>query len=337
MQLPLRDMLCTTPASSSLPAPSGLLVLPAHVRVQDRRWRPRASWTRSLVEQLVLLGHVRVQRRGPGDDLLAAEVVDRREVGLAPGLLELGDVGAHLLPRPVGAEVAADDVLEGLADLAPVGVVPVVVGLAADPAADAHLAHHLQHGLVGYAHALLGSQAHGDLPVAAAVGGAREDLAGGLPELGPGGSLGVRQSRNSSSTWPSRRIPAGQRVGTALKARSRQPLSLGSRSASRLQGYRFFSVSLGLELPDPPLELLLARRPLGGEPDLRPPLGLRPERLRTFLPVGLQPFLERARSRLSRTSAMASGLVIALVYDRSDGGHLCLERVSSCLLRAHQS
>lgn len=37
-----------------------------------------------------------MQRRGPGDDLLAAEVVDRREVGLAPGLLELGDVGAHL-------------------------------------------------------------------------------------------------------------------------------------------------------------------------------------------------------------------------------------------------
>lgn len=141
----------------------------------------------------MLLSHVGVQRRGPGDDLLAAEVVDRREVGLAPGLLELGDVGAHLLPRPVGGEVAPDDVLEGLSDLAPVRVVPVVVGLAADPAADAHLAHHLQHGLVGYAHAPLGAQAHGDLPVAAPVGGAREYLGGGLPELGPGGSLRVRQ------------------------------------------------------------------------------------------------------------------------------------------------
>ena len=145
------------------PAPTGLLVLPAHVRVQDR---PGALGLpgHELVEQLVLLGHVGVQRRGPGDDLLAAEVVDRREVGLAPGLLELGDVGAHLLPRPVGGEVPADDVLEGLSDLAPVRVVPVVVGLAADPAADAHLAHHLQRRLVGYAHALLGAQAHGDLP-----------------------------------------------------------------------------------------------------------------------------------------------------------------------------
>lgn len=173
-------------------APPGLLVLPAHVRVQDR---PGAlgHLGHELVEQLVLLGHVGMQRRGPGDDLLAAEIVDRREVGLAPGLLELGDVGAHLLPRPVGGEVPADDVLEGLSDLAPVRVVPVVVGLAADPAADAHLAHHLQRRLVGYAHALLGAQAHGDLPVAAPVGGAREYLGGGLPELGPGGSLRVRQ------------------------------------------------------------------------------------------------------------------------------------------------
>lgn len=145
-----------------------------------------------LVEQLVL-GHVRVQRCGPGDGLLAPEVVDRGEVGLAPGLLELRDVGAHLLPRPVGPEVAADHVLEGLADLAPVGVVPVVVGLAPDPAADAHLAHHLQHGLVGDAHALLGSQAHRYLAVPAVVCGAREDLAGGLPGLRPRGSLGVRR------------------------------------------------------------------------------------------------------------------------------------------------
>ena len=173
-------------------APPGLLVLPAHIGVQYRAGTLGLPGY-ELVEQLMLLGHVGVQRRGPSDDLLAAEVVDRREVGLAPGLLELGDVGAHLLPRPVGGEVAPDDVLEGLSDLAPVRVVPVVVGLAADPAADAHLAHHLQHGLAGYAHAPLGAQAHGDLPVAAPVGGAREYLGGGLPELGPGGRLGVRK------------------------------------------------------------------------------------------------------------------------------------------------
>lgn len=42
----------------------------------------------------------------------------------------------------------------------------MVVGLAADAAADPHLPHHLEHGLVGYARAQLGAQAHGDLAVA---------------------------------------------------------------------------------------------------------------------------------------------------------------------------
>ena len=57
----------------------------------------------------------------------------------------------------------------------------MVVGLAPDPAADAHLAHHLERGLVGYAHAPLGEQAHGYLPVATPVGGVGEDLADRLP------------------------------------------------------------------------------------------------------------------------------------------------------------
>lgn len=35
--------------------------------------------------------------------------------GLAEGALELGDVGAHLLPRAVRGEVAAEHVLEHLA------------------------------------------------------------------------------------------------------------------------------------------------------------------------------------------------------------------------------
>lgn len=61
------------------------------------------------------------------DDLPAAEVVDRGEVGLAPGLPELGDVGAHLLPGSVGGEVPADYVLEGLACRVPVRVAPVSV------------------------------------------------------------------------------------------------------------------------------------------------------------------------------------------------------------------
>ena len=69
----------------------------------------------------------------------------------------------------------------------------MVVGLPADAAADPHLAHDLEHGLVGDDRALLGAQAHGDLAVPAAVGRAREDVGDLLPELRPGRLLGVRQ------------------------------------------------------------------------------------------------------------------------------------------------
>ena len=65
--------------------------------------------------------------------------------------------------------------------------------LAADAAADPHLAHHLEHGLAGDARAQLGAQAHGHLPVAAAVGGAREDLRHRPAQLGPGRPGRVRQ------------------------------------------------------------------------------------------------------------------------------------------------
>ena len=192
------------------------------------------------IEQLVLLGHVRVQRRGPGDDLLAAEVVDRREIGLAPRLLEPGDVGAHLLPGTGGFEVAADDVLEGLPDPPLVGVVPVVVGLATYPAAHAHLVHHLQHGLVGDDDSLLGAKAHGYLAMAASVGGAREDLAYSIPELGAGRSLGMGQRVAIARSGKPGGFPAGREDGAALKARSRPLLSRGSRALLRLQGDRFF-------------------------------------------------------------------------------------------------
>ena len=148
---------------------------------------------KELVDQLVLLGHVRMQGRGPGDDLLAREVVDRSEVGFAPRLLELGNVSAHLLPRAIGSEVTTDDVLEGLPDPSFVGVVLMVVGLAADSAAYAHLMHDLQHRLVGDGDSLLCAQAHGYLAMAASVEGSREDLAHGIPELGAGRSLGMGQ------------------------------------------------------------------------------------------------------------------------------------------------
>lgn len=172
--------------------PPLVLVLPAHVGVQHG---PRALRhpLQQPVEQELLLLHVGARGGRPGHDLLAAEVVHRREVGLAPGLFELGDVDAHLLPRRGGGEVAPYDVLERLAHDALVRIVLMVVGLAADAAADPHLAHHLEHGLVGDARAQLGAQAHGHLSVAAAVRGAREDLRGRLAQLGPGRPLRVRQ------------------------------------------------------------------------------------------------------------------------------------------------
>ena len=171
--------------------PLGVLVLPAHVRVQHGLC-PLRLLGHQRVEKLGLLSHVGASRRRPRDDLLAAEVVDRREVRLAPGLLELGDVGAHLLPRRGGLEVPPDDVLEGVADLALVRAVFTAAGLAPDPAAQAHLAHHLEHRLVGDDRALLGAQAHRYLAMPAAVGGAREYLGRGVPKLGPRGALGVR-------------------------------------------------------------------------------------------------------------------------------------------------
>ena len=182
MQLPFRDMLCTTPALS------GPLVLPAHIRAQYRAGALRLPGHEPNTAHAA--GPCWGAARGPGDDLPAAEIADRREVSLPPGLLEPGDFGAHLLPRPIGSEVPADDVFEGLADLAPAGVVPVVIGLAANPADDARLAHHLERRLVGYARAPLGSQTQGDLPVAAPVGGAREYLGGCPQSSGLVGALG---------------------------------------------------------------------------------------------------------------------------------------------------
>lgn len=169
-----------------------VLVLPAHVRMQDRP-RPLGLGRHEHGEHLLLLGEVRALRDRPGDDLLAPEVVDRREVGLAERAFELRDVGAHLLPRAVRFEVAAEHVPEGLAGLAPVRAVPTAAVLAADAAAQAHLAHHLEHRLVRYADAVHGPQLHGDLAVAHPVGEPAEDLGDPPAQLGPGRRLGMRE------------------------------------------------------------------------------------------------------------------------------------------------
>ena len=71
-----------------------MLVLPTHVRVQDRLG-PCGFGLHEYLEHLLLLGEVGVHGDGVGDDLFAGEVVDRREVGLTEGEFELGDVGTH--------------------------------------------------------------------------------------------------------------------------------------------------------------------------------------------------------------------------------------------------
>ena len=111
-----------------------MLVLPSHVRVQDR-FDPCWFGVHEHLEHLLLLGEVGVHGDGVGDDLFGGEVVDRSEVGLTEGELELGDIGTHLLPGPIGCEVAADDVVEALPHVPLVGVVPVVLRFAAYAAA----------------------------------------------------------------------------------------------------------------------------------------------------------------------------------------------------------
>ena len=77
------------------------------------------------LKHLLLLGKVRAHRDGIGDNLLASKVINRSEIGLTKGELELSDVGTQLLPGAIGREVATDDVLKTLPRLPLVGVVPV--------------------------------------------------------------------------------------------------------------------------------------------------------------------------------------------------------------------
>ena len=169
-----------------------VLVLPAHVAPHDRL-RASRQLRQQHVEHLLLLREVRRLADRPGDYLAAAEVVGRGEVGLAERALELGNVGPELLPGPVGGEVLAQHVLGRLADRLLVRAVPAMARLPPYAAAHPHLAHHLEHGLVGDARAELCAQAHRDLAVPAPVGRAGEYLPGGVPQLGSGRPLGMRQ------------------------------------------------------------------------------------------------------------------------------------------------
>ena len=143
--------------------PPLVLVLPSHVRVQDRL---RAG------EQAPLLPEVRTAAHVPGHDLLAGHVVHGREVRLAARDLELGDVGSELGERTGRVEVASEQVMHVIARLAPVRAVPPPRVPGADGASQSHAPHDPEHGFGGYARAELVDQAHAHLPVAAPVRGA---------------------------------------------------------------------------------------------------------------------------------------------------------------------
>ena len=81
-----------------LAPPPLVLVLPSHVRVQDRL-HAGGQALREHDEQALLLPEVRTAAHVPGDDLLAGHVVHGSEVRLGAGDLELGDVGAELGER----------------------------------------------------------------------------------------------------------------------------------------------------------------------------------------------------------------------------------------------
>ena len=103
--------------------PPLVLVLPSHVRVQDRL-RAGGQALREHGEQAPLLPEVRTAAHVPGDDLLAGHVVHGREVRLAARDLELGDVGPELGERTGRVEVAFEQVMHVIARLAPVRAVP---------------------------------------------------------------------------------------------------------------------------------------------------------------------------------------------------------------------
>ena len=172
--------------------PPLVLVLPSHVRVQDRL-RAGGQALREHGEQAPLPPEVRTAAHVPGHYLLAGHVVHGSEVRLGAGDLELGDVGAELGERTGRVEVAFEQVMHVIARLAPVRAVPPPRVPGADGASQSHAPHDPEHGFGGYARAELVDQAHAHLPVAAPVRGAAPDLADQWLEIGPRHTLRVRQ------------------------------------------------------------------------------------------------------------------------------------------------
>lgn len=121
-------------------APPRVLVPPSHVRVQYGACAG-GQLGREHGEQTLLLFHVGMPADVPGHDLLAGHVIDRREIGLGARDLELGDVGAELGERPVGPEVALEQVRHPFAVLAPVRAVLPPGVRRPYPALEPHAAH----------------------------------------------------------------------------------------------------------------------------------------------------------------------------------------------------
>ena len=172
--------------------PPSVLVLPSHVRVQDRL-RAGGQAFREHGEQAPLLPEVRTAAHVPGDDLLAGHVVHGREIRLAARDLELGDIGPELGERTLGVEVAFEQVMHVATRLAPVRAVSPPRVRGADPAPEPHAAHDPEHALGRHPPAELVDQAHAHLPVAAPVGGPSPDLAHQRLEVGPCHMRRVRQ------------------------------------------------------------------------------------------------------------------------------------------------
>lgn len=174
--------LLQSPLIGELPA------LPALVGMQQRG---AVQAPLQVIEHLHGLGEVRAPRHRPRHDLDVAEVDHGGQARLGSRHLELGDVGRELLQRPVGPEVAIQDVAGNLSPLASAGV----VALAADAAAEILLAHDLEHGLSADGQPPLGPQGHGHLTASHAVGGAGEYLAHERAHAGPPVGLRVSSAR----------------------------------------------------------------------------------------------------------------------------------------------
>ena len=158
--------------------------LPAHIRVKD--------WVHALghrpkhhPEHFLLLLHIWRAGDSPGHDFLCRKVVDHSQIRLTPGLSKLSDIRPELDPRMLSLKIALNQVLV------------LIVGysferairsssLTSDGANQSKFAHHLPYSLAIDHSTLLMTQAHRNLPVAAAIGCSRKNFHDVLSELRPG-------------------------------------------------------------------------------------------------------------------------------------------------------